>query len=166
MSQDDDPAAPPGDPDEEPEKPVARRIPRQPLRPSSKDRHQLDLLDINTRFKDATSALLPGLSLVADLDLINQGRGEDLGNNRWAVNNRIYVDKGDGKAYPESGEGVVLITRPVLKAIQMLIGSGGSIDNLYERTRRDPQFHAQDDRIRQRAIELYALIVAARGERL
>jgi hypothetical protein len=102
-----------------------RRSPNRPFHASAQDRHQLDLFDEGTRIKRVNTMLLPGASLEEDIRAINDGEGYWLGNNRWEVNDRIYVHKGDGTVFPISGDLVISPTRPELTALRHLIAANG-----------------------------------------
>jgi hypothetical protein len=131
-----------------------RRTPTRPLRASAIDRHQLSHFDTATWIKKRTTMLLPGASIGDDLQGINQGDAFWLGNNRWEINGRIYVHKGDGTVYPESGDQVISATKPELVVLKLLIELEGNSEQVRERTRLDPLI---DNEVRARAMELYAM---------
>ncbi len=136
--------------------------PKHPLRPSAPKRHQLDRFDRQTHIKPVTTMVLPGIEVAEDIAAINRGEGMSLGNNRWFINHRLYVDKGDGTAFPASGEGVISPSRRELIGLQILISSGGDSDVLFERTHRTPGF---DDKIRDEATRLFMIWSKAREQR-
>jgi len=102
---------------------------------------------------------LPGIDVADEIDRLNHGHGVSLGNNRWQINGRVYVDKGNGSTYPESGDGIVSPSRLELIGLRYLIGSGGDMAFLHERTRFDPNF---DRSILERVMDLYAIWKEAR----
>jgi hypothetical protein len=106
--------------------------------------------------------VLPGVDVEAEIEQINRGKGISLGNNRWRINGRVYVDKGDGSTFPETGDGIISPSRRDLIALQYLIRSGGSMDDLVKRTNKDPNF---DDTIRVSAMDLYTVWKEAREKR-
>ena len=114
------------------------RTPARPFRASAIDRHQLSLFTISTWIKKRTTMLLPGASIDEDLRGINNGEAYWLGNNRWEINGRIYVHKGDGSISPESGNQVIAVTKPELVILKLLIEVGGNNEEVRERTQVDP----------------------------
>jgi hypothetical protein len=52
----------------------------------------------------------------ADVDAINRGEAVRDGN-RFTVNGRVYVSKGDGGSFPVSGSGVHRLPRGAFKAL-------------------------------------------------
>jgi hypothetical protein len=106
--------------------------------------------------------VLPGIDVEDEIERINRGEGISLGNNRWQINGRVYVDKGDGATYPESGKDVITPSRRELIALQHLINSGGDMADLVRRTNRDPNV---DDMIRMSAMGLYIVWKDARETR-
>ena len=124
-----------------------RRSPNRPFHASAQDRHQLDLFDEGTRIKRVNTMLLPGASLEEDIRAINDGEGYWLGNNRWEVNDRIYVHKGDGTVFPISGDLVISPTRPELTALRHLIAANGDAVEFEERTGRNPDLHEDSQSI-------------------
>lgn len=132
------------------------------LRASAPKRHQLDRFTEATRVDRNNTMVLPGIDIEDEIARINQGEGVSIGNNRWQINERVYVDKGTGATFPESGSGVISPSRRDLIALQHLIRSGGDIADLFHRTIRDPNF---DDTIRARAKDLYDIWREAREKR-
>jgi len=123
------------------------RTPAQPFRASAIDRHQLDRFHESSWIRPINSMVLPGVSVVADIAAINAGEAHWIGNNRWEVNGRTYVHKGDGTVYPESGERVISPTRYELQILQHLIVAGGNEVEFERRTGRNPEFHRNPDTI-------------------
>jgi hypothetical protein len=56
------------------------------------------------------------VDLPADIDAINRGQATRNGN-RFSINGREYVSKGDGGSYPVSGPGVHQLGRGAFKAL-------------------------------------------------
>jgi hypothetical protein len=124
-----------------------RRTPTRPFRASALDRHELALFSESSWTRKVNSMVLPGVSVDADIAGINQGDALWLGNNRWEVNGRIYVHKGDGTAYPESGEQVITPTKYELQILQHLIATEGNDVEFERRTGRNPEYHRDPDTI-------------------
>jgi hypothetical protein len=141
-----------------------RRTPARPFSASASNRHQLDQFDEGTRIKRVNTLLLPGATLEEDIRAINDGEGYWLGNNRWEINDRIYVHKGDGTVYPESGDLVISPTRPELRALQHLIAAQGDEVEFDEKTRRNPDLH-EDPRTIPNARILYETWKASQDRR-
>lgn len=129
-------------------------MPPRRARPSAIDRHQLDRMSRNTRIKPRNTVVIPGIDIATDIDLINLGRGRRVGDSRYLVNGRVYVIKPDGGAYPESGDGVIDVPRPVMLALRELIRHDGNIDSFASATHHDPTY--TEDVIRD-ALELFEM---------
>jgi hypothetical protein len=108
------------------------RRPQRTLRPSALNRHHLDLFGGSTYVARKTTMALPGIDVADEIARINRGEGTPLERNRWRINGRVYVDKGDGRTYPESGEGIVTPSRLELIGLRYLIRSGGDTTDLHE----------------------------------
>jgi hypothetical protein len=96
----------------------------------------------------------PGIDVATDIDLINLGRARRVGDSRYLVNGRVYVIKPDGGAYPESGDGVISVSRPVMLALRELIRHDGQSESFAKATHQDPTY--TEDIIRD-ALELFEL---------
>lgn len=90
-------------------------------------RHSLDALTRNSRIKDRNSVILPSVNVADDVDLIRQGYGVSLGNDRLRINGRVYVREGtpQGRLIPESGDGVISLTRAEFKALITIVKYNG-----------------------------------------
>jgi hypothetical protein len=97
---------------------------------------------------------LPGIDVAGEIELINQGYGKRVGDSRYEINGRVYAVKPDGAAYPESGAGIVSVSRPVFLALRLLLEHGGRTDAFNRATERDPTY--TEDVIRE-ALDLFAL---------
>jgi hypothetical protein len=97
---------------------------------------------------------LPGIDVAGEIELINQGYGKRVGDSRYEINGRVYAVKPDGAAYPESGAGIVSVSRPVFLALRLLLEYGGRTDAFNRATERDPTY--TEDVIRE-ALDLFAL---------
>jgi hypothetical protein len=71
------------------------------------------------------SVLAPGIDMAAEVDAINQGQALRLPNNRYSINSRTWVDKGDGYTFPESGEQVWEFTAAQFTLLKVFIQDGG-----------------------------------------
>ena len=118
--------------------PTGNKPPR-PIRPSAIDRHQLARVRARTRIKQKNSLVLPGIDIAQDIDLINQGFGQHVGDSRDQINGRVYVVKPDGAAYPGSGEGVVSVGPFVMSLLRDMIAhvdDPEALEFLIQRNRR------------------------------
>jgi hypothetical protein len=52
------------------------------------------------------SILSPGIDMATEVRAIDEGHATRLPSNRYLINNRTWIDKGDGYTFPESGDGV------------------------------------------------------------
>lgn len=104
-----------------------------------RSRHALESINRNSRPKNRNSVVLPGIDTGGETELIRQGYGDSLGNNRWRTNGRVYVRKGNerGTLYPESGEGVRNLSRFEFKALVLLITFGGYTEGAQRQFARD-----------------------------
>ena len=65
--------------------------------------------------------VLPGIDTGRDTELIREGYGDSLGNNRWRINGRIYTREGNVTLFPESGPGIVRLNRAEFNAMTVLV---------------------------------------------
>ena len=107
--------------------------------------------------------VLPGVSVETDIADINNGQAWWLGNNRWEINSRVYVHKGDGTVYPESGDLVIAPTKYELQILQHLIAVSGDEIEFERRTGRNPEFHRNPNTIANGKL-LYELWKAAKEQ--
>jgi hypothetical protein len=140
-----------------------RRTPARPFRASAIDRHQLDLFSESSWTRKVNSMVLPGVSVETDIADINNGQAWWLGNNRWEINSRVYVHKGDGTVYPESGDLVIAPTKYELQILQHLIAVSGDEIEFERRTGRNPEFHRNPNTIANGKL-LYELWKAAKEQ--
>ena len=91
-----------------------------------------------TRVKPTNTMVVPGIDVVEEVALINQGRGRNVGNGRFEINGRVYVVKPDGGASPESGPGVTSVSRPVMLALRKLIAHDGLTPGFIRATEQFP----------------------------
>jgi hypothetical protein len=94
-------------------------------------RHSLDGITRRSQVKDKNSVTLPSVNMVEETDLIRRGYGDFLGNSRWRINNRVYIREGtpQGRLIPESGEGIISLTRAEFKALVILVKYNGYTDH-------------------------------------
>jgi len=104
-----------------------------------RSRHALESINRNSRPNNRNSVVLPGIDTGRETELIRQGYADSLGNNRWRINGRVYVRKGNerGTLYPESGEGVRSLSRFEFKALVLLISFGGYTEDAQRQFARD-----------------------------
>jgi hypothetical protein len=99
------------------------------------------------------SIALPGIDTAAEVELINQGYAERLPDNRYRINGRPYIDKGDGYTFPATGEGIVEITNAQFRALRLLIEHDGRTVDVDQVFRHDPRLSVEDVAI---AVELFS----------
>lgn len=128
--------------------------PPRPVRPSATERHELDRITPSTRVKPKNSVTLPGIDTRAEIEQIGQGLGQRVGDSRYRINGRVYVQKPDGAMYPQSGEGIVQLTRLQFRALRLLIEYSGRSAGFDRETRQDPDI-TDDDIVR--ALEMYRI---------
>jgi len=94
--------------------------------------------------------------MARDTELIRQGHGEPLGNARWQINGRTYVreDTPAGTLYPESGPGIVTLSRAQFRVLTILAKYNGYTEEAAHELARNPEI---DDRAVEVAVSLYAL---------
>src|SRR5680860_389336 len=122
-----------------------------------RSRHALESINRNSHPKNRNSVVLPGIDTGRETELIRQGYGDSYGNNRWRINGRVYVRKGNerGTLYPESGEGVRSLSRFEFKALVLLIAFGGYTEGAQRQFERDDLL---TDDVVLVALELYDLM--------
>lgn len=113
---------------------------------SAVDRHQLDELGQNTYVKRTNTMVVPGIDVRSEVELINQGQAQRVGDSRYLINDRVYVIKPDGAAYPESGAGVINVSRPVMLLTRELIRHGGPTGSFHRATEQNPTYTAEVQR--------------------
>ncbi len=104
------------------------------------------------------SIVLPGVDTGRDTELIREGYGDSLGNNRWQVNGRVYVgNKGDevGRLYPEQGEGVRILTRAEFRCLVLPASYGGYTAEVRIQVAHDDYLTDANLHV---ALELYSLL--------
>lgn len=82
---------------------------------------------------------MPWVDMLEDIRLIRAGHGERLPNDRWIVNGRMYVQESSpsGRMYPESGDGVVILTRSQYKALSIIQGYNADTATIEFRLRNE-----------------------------
>jgi len=131
-----------------------RNTPPHTLRPGRRSRHELLGIAASSRPDRMNSIALPGIDTAAEVELINQGYAERLPGNRYQINGRIYVDKGDGYTFPVSGVEVRVITNPQFRSLRLLIRHDGRTVAFDRATARDPTISETDITV---ALELFRL---------
>ena len=102
-------------------------MPNQRITAPLRSRHALNAITGGSRIKERNSVALPEVDLVHETDMIRRGQAEVLGNNRWQVNERVYVreDSDAGRLFPESGPGIVRLSRAEFRALTILAKYNG-----------------------------------------
>jgi hypothetical protein len=99
--------------------------PSRPLRAGLAERHEALEITPSTRAYARNSVLAPGIDMETEVDAINQGGAVRLTGNRYRINNRIWIDKGDGYTFPETGEDVWEFSAAQFNLLKVLIQDGG-----------------------------------------
>lgn len=131
-----------------------RNTPPRPVKPSATQRHELDRIKPNTGVKQVNSVALPGIDTRAEIADIQHGFGLRVGDSRYRINERVYVQKPDGAMYPESGDGIVKLTNPQFRALRLLIAHGGRTVGFNRATERDSTISETDIEL---ALELFRI---------
>lgn len=130
------------------------RMPPMTLKPSALERHQLNMITANTFVRPRNTVAMAGVDVAREIELINLGYGEKVGDSRYRINGRLYVHKPNGLAYPESGERVEHVPRPQFLILCLLIKHQGRTVEFDNATERNPVF--TEDRIND-ALRFYRL---------
>lgn len=103
--------------------------PRKVLVPLA-SRHRVSAITQQSRPKELNSIAMPWVDMIADTEGIRRGQAQPLPEDRWAINGRIYAREGNeaGRLYPESGDGIVILTRAQFKVLQILHRYNGDSD--------------------------------------
>jgi hypothetical protein len=117
-------------------------------------RHQLDRITAQSYVNPRNSVALPGVDVAREIELIDQGFGERVGDSRYRINGRVYAHKPDGETYPESGEMILSVTRPEFLLLRLLIKYEGRCVAFNRATERNP--NSTEERIAV-AVRLYHL---------
>lgn len=131
-----------------------RNMPPRSVTPSATQRHELNRIRPNSRVKRVNSVALPGIDTRAEIAGIQQGHGQRIGDSRYRINERVYVQKPDGAMYPESGEGIVKLTNPQFRALRLLIAHAGRTVGFIKATERDSTISETDIEL---ALELFQI---------
>jgi hypothetical protein len=132
-----------------------------PLKPPN-NRHNLNSIRPSNPAKGKNTTVLPGTDVAADLADISAGGGAwNAESNRYEVNGRSYAVEPTGTVFPESGPGLVNLSRSEYKVLKQLIGSDGDIGAARNALRRDPSVGDADWRS---AIEVFRHHKSYRGE--
>jgi hypothetical protein len=129
--------------------------PRKVLAPLA-SRHRLSALSHRTRVKVVNSVAMPWVDMVADTAAIRRGDAEPLDNDRWRVNGRIYAREGNanGRLYPESGDGIVVLRRAEFRALLILNRYNGDMVRCMREFDSNPEMGEEEIDI---ALRMYAL---------
>ncbi len=109
-------------------------------------RHRLDAIGLRSPVKEVNTVAMPWVDMVEDVRLIREGWGERLANNRWRINKRVYVqeDGTHGTMYPESGAGLVTLTRSQFRALAIIQHYNEDAGAAEFRLRREKGISAED----------------------
>lgn len=134
-----------------------RNRPKHRITAPLRSRHTVEGIPGRSQPKALNSIVLPGVDTGRDTELIREGYGDSLGNNRWHVNGRVYVRKGDelGRLYPEHGEGVRILTRAEFRCLVLLASYGGYTPEVRTQVAHDDYLTDADLHV---ALELYSLL--------
>jgi hypothetical protein len=118
-------------------------------------RHRFDTIGLKSPAKLVNSVAMPWVDMSEDVRLLREGFGERLPDDRWRVNGRTYVRESGprGTMYPESGDGIVLLTRPQYKALAILRGYTADTVAAMNRLQNDPSISEDDIRVARDVIQ-------------
>jgi hypothetical protein len=121
-------------------------MPNQRITAPVRSRHALNAIGKRSVIKRRNSVVLPEVDMVYETDLIRRGHAEALGNNRWRINDRVYVreEREAGTLFPESGPGIVLLTRNEYKALVTLARYNGFTEQAARELERTPDISSKD----------------------
>jgi len=101
-------------------------MPRLPVYASPPSRHELISITAKSWVrKGINSIALPGIDTHSEIALIALGYGDAREHDRYGIHGRVYAQTPDGKMYPESGEGIVRLSRMEFRALQLLTEHNG-----------------------------------------
>ena len=135
--------APSGSPaaDVEPARGPAAKIPLKP----PNNRHNLNNIRPKSPAKDKNTVVLPGTDVAGDLDGISAGRARWVEEtSRYEINGRTYAVESTGTVFPDSGPGLVNLSRSEYKVLRQLIGADGDVGAARDALRRDPSIGDTD----------------------
>ena len=108
-------------------------------------RHNLNNVRPKSPAKDKNTVVLPGTDVAGDLAGIAAGRGRWVEEtSRYEINGRTYAVESTGTVFPDSGPGLVNLSRSEYKVLKQLIGSDGDVDAARDALRRDPSISDAD----------------------
>lgn len=139
-----------------------RNKPPRELRPGYIQRHEALEIFPEVHANEKNSILGPGIEMATEVSLINQGLAERLPNNRYRINKRNWVDKGDGETFPESGEGIWVFSSPQFNLLKLLVRDGGRTTNADRMIANHPRL---DDALAREVEALFKLIQSHRKRR-
>ena len=82
---------------------------------------------------------LPGIDVAMEIDLINQGHAQRVGDSRYEINGRIYLVKPNGATFPVSGDGIISVSRYAMALLRDMIANRHDpevVETLIERNDR------------------------------
>jgi hypothetical protein len=106
--------------------------------------------------------VLPGTDVAGDLDAIRRREATwDGTRGRYLVNGRSYGVEHSGTVFPDSGPGLIKLSRGAYKVLKQFIVSDGDIGAAEDVLKFDPNLTAAD---RQNALEVFRHHRKYRGE--
>jgi hypothetical protein len=109
------------------------------------NRHNLNNIRPTSPAKDKNTVVLPGTDVAGDLADISAGRAKWVEEtSRYEINGRTYAVESTGTVFPDSGPGLVNLSRSEYKVLKQLIGSAGDLGAAQEALRRDPSISDTD----------------------
>jgi len=124
--------------------PVRGPAAKIPLKPPN-NRHNLNNIRSKSPAKEKNTVVLPGTDVAGDLEGISAGRGRWVEEtSRYEINGRTYAVESTGTVFPDSGPGLVNLSRSEYKVLKQLIGADGDINAARDALRRDPSISDAD----------------------
>jgi hypothetical protein len=155
------PGVPGRAPEEPPPRSVAGPAGRGPIR-EPHSRHNLNQIGRSSRVKESNTVVLPGTDVAGDLDAIRWREATwDGTRGRYLVNGRSYGVEHSGTVFPDSGPGLIKLSRGAYKVLKQFIVSDGDIGAAEDVLKFDPNLTAAD---RQNALEVFRHHRKYRGE--
>lgn len=115
-----------------------RNTPPHPLHAGYVARHEAMSITPATKSRRKNSILQPGISMAEEVEAINRGLGIRLPGNRYAYNGRIWIDKGTGETFPESGAGVWKLSGAQFDLLKSMLKEGWRGPNSDRMVLQDP----------------------------
>lgn len=137
----------------------SQNIPPHNLRPGLALRHEAMSISHASNTYRMNSVLSPGIVMATEVNAINEGHATRLPNNRYRINNRIWIDKGDGYTFPESGDDVWEFNSAQFDLLRAYIRDGGRSERTVRMIEKHPRLN---DDLAAEVEALFVLIEAFR----